>query len=617
MRFLLGDSTDAGLEVNYLQVVKDVIDCSVGLLEHEGMMATAGDRRRTLERDATIVMAALKELGERSTELAEAVAKEHHENSIGRCAEAIVASTRVTVETELADVRAVLAADLAKVAQDDQALRAKGAEGIDKLLRAHELPAAERITEVTWAAASVTAVMRQKTPYGVEATVGLEIPAGSELTVDLRVDRLAEHAELATLEVGGGWLKKSDKLVPYKIGRYHVVKVTAGAAGDTVVRLRATADLTSAGFELVRQASGEVAVETVTGEPVRELTIDPAQRGAVVALVTKLDAAVRGLADRKTGLVQVTVDGKAVAEQARSGVLAERLIHAIAPTVKRIAAHSRNPDELVLRRMLGEDRREEIFVPVADLTRRWAKLPDAARDVFAQLGLHGDPAAPRPEVSGPQRRVTQTSAPTNVARAGTAPPPPQPPSGRSHSNTAGMPGMLVAPASASTRAVTRTIPAAVAPAPTPAPSPSTSGTTSTSVMSKLPSPTSAAVTPGAVALASVWGVAGEPEPEASAAGAEPGAAAVPAAVDEELAEDADLVEEVDEDGTGARATGSQPTQNLSGAAESQSRNEQSRSEQSQSRQARLDRLNDPVQHARLSAAIEAALGDIDDDKPGD
>jgi hypothetical protein len=71
-------------------------------------------------------------------------------------------------------------------------------------------------------------------------------------------------------------------------------------------------------------------------------------------------------------------------------VLAARIIEAIAPTIREIARHSLSPRELVLKRVLGDDRREEIFVARAELSAKVAPLPASARKVFAPLGVIDD-----------------------------------------------------------------------------------------------------------------------------------------------------------------------------------------------------------------------------------
>lgn len=390
----MGDSTESGLGFNYLAFLKDVIDCSVVLLENEGVIASSGERRRSCERDAAAVIAALGEIGRRTLDLVEPVAEEHSDNAIGRCATSIATSAREAVEREAQQIRSALEADLADAEDVPSRLRAKNAEVIDKLLRAHDLPLAEKIYEIVFAPGSVTASIRQHTTFGVDASVAIEIPSASVLQPDLRVDKLIDNVEVSLLEVGG-WLRKSDKLVTHKIGRYIIGTIVVG--NHVTIRLRATPEAESASFDLVMTRTGEILIENISGEPARELTIDEVNRPRLQILAEKLEAAVRLLGDRRVGTAAVLIDGVALADHAHPRVLAERLILAVAPMVHRIAQHSRSPGELVLRRMLGEDRREEIFVSTAELVKRWSALPPAAREVFAALRLEADAPAPGSE----------------------------------------------------------------------------------------------------------------------------------------------------------------------------------------------------------------------------
>jgi hypothetical protein len=69
----------------------------------------------------------------------------------------------------------------------------------------------------------------------------------------------------------------------------------------------------------------------------------------------------------------------------------------MAPVVTEIARHSLAPDELVLKRVVTDDRREEVFVAKADLISKLDPVPVALRGVFAPLGL-GDLGRPGPAV---------------------------------------------------------------------------------------------------------------------------------------------------------------------------------------------------------------------------
>ena len=236
------------------------------------------------------------------------------------------------------------------------------------------------------------ATMRQRTSFGVEAVLALEIPPTSLFTADLRVDRVAEGVEVHGREAGG-WLKKSDKLVAHKLGRYQVLSVTVGAT----VRIQLRAEGNGGELTITSQPSGDMSIESSGGSTAREVTIEERDRAGLRSLVDKLEAATRSLADARGNLVSIEIDGKSMAEHANPRVFAERLTAAVGPTVQKINARSRSDGELVLRRLIAGNRREEIFVSIADLVQKFEKLPAHARDVFAALRLRGEPE-PQPPI---------------------------------------------------------------------------------------------------------------------------------------------------------------------------------------------------------------------------
>ncbi|TMQ03250.1 MAG: hypothetical protein E6J90_08755 [Deltaproteobacteria bacterium] len=421
MRYLFGDSTESDLEFDYLAFLREVIDCAVVMAECEVTLGVTVEDRRTRELETAAVIAAVDDLGRRASQLVGPVASEQASAPVGRCAAAIAAAIREAVERESQQARAALAAECDEMDRQDQRQRERARTVLEKLLRAHDLPGAHKELEVAWTAAGVKATMRERTSFGVEAVVALDIPASSIFGIDLRVDRIADGVEVRTHETGG-WLKKSDKVVAHKLGRYQVTGVQVG--GDaTTVRLRMTPEPSAPGFVITARRGGELHVEPTGAEPGREVAIDERDVARLRLLAERLETAVRALADNRTGLVSVEIDGAPIAQHAHPRVLAERLIAAVAPTVQQIASHSRSPGELVLRRPLGDNRREEIFVSTADLRKRLDGLPSAAREVFAPLQLGGEPAKPAvDEPRPPARPPAEVKAPAPAAEV-KAPPP--------------------------------------------------------------------------------------------------------------------------------------------------------------------------------------------------
>jgi hypothetical protein len=404
MRYLFGDSTESELEFNYLAFLREVFDSAVVLLEAETTLEGNRDKRDRREAETGGLIRAVEELGKDALGLVEPVAKEQPKTPAGRAAASIAAAAREAVAHETAAAKAALGTARGEVDRDDEQVLARARGVLEKLLKAHDLPGAEKTLEATWANGPAKVTMRQKTGFGVEALIVLEATGGL-FGADLRVERIAEGVEIHTHEAGG-WLKKSDKLVAHKLGRYQVVGVTL-AGGDVTIKLKEG----SASLTITATSSGDIEVDGAGG---KDYAVEDRDRAGIKALADKLGAAVRGL-DQRTSLASVELDGKSLTGHGHPRVLAERLISAIAPTVQKIAKHSRNPDELVLRRLVAGGHREEVFVEVAELAKKLEPLPAAARSAFGPLQLPGlEVGAGRPRSGGTRPPPVELRPPVEV-----------------------------------------------------------------------------------------------------------------------------------------------------------------------------------------------------------
>jgi hypothetical protein len=421
VNYLYGDSSESDLGFNYLAFIREVVDVAVVLVEHEVAVGSS-DRRRAKEKESALQIQSIEELGRHSAALFDPVVKEYADSPVGRAAGAITAAVRDVIAVETAKVKTALTGELEILEKEDQKLRARSTAQLDKLLRAYDLPEATRSHDITWTTGAPKKLqLTQHAAYGVDAVFEAPVPATSVFaTADLRVDKFADNVEVSSVEAGG-WIKKSDKLVPYKLGRAFITKITTGPTGTTL-RLRITQDANASGFNLVVRGI-EMTLERVgdahdKDKTAREYQIDDKNRPAIKQLIEKIEAAARELTGEGRALVSVAIDHRSLAEHPHPQVLAERLINAIAPTVKDIATHSSNPNELVLRRMLADDRREEIFISTAELAKKIDTVPEAYRKVFAPLGIE--------RRTLPRARPVTMKPPTVQVPVRTVPPRPPP-----------------------------------------------------------------------------------------------------------------------------------------------------------------------------------------------
>jgi hypothetical protein len=100
-----------------------------------------------------------------------------------------------------------------------------------------------------------------------------------------------------------------------------------------------------------------------------------------------LSVHIKSLCGMRKGLLNITIDGKDVAQERLFIDVVRRLIAYLAPIVREIDAHSGTSDELSLRIEHEEGRREEFFLRKKNLVQRIAQLPGLLQALFEPLGL--------------------------------------------------------------------------------------------------------------------------------------------------------------------------------------------------------------------------------------
>jgi hypothetical protein len=432
MRYLFGDSTESALEFNYLAFLRDAVEACVAILQSDAGLAAGRERKAARERTASEAIHAVEAFGKAAHQVAEPVAHGSPDTPVGRAATAVQHATTDAVRRESAQARAALQADLDLIESEGQRLRSRCVAALGTLLQSHDLPDAEESILVRWTGSGYEARLKQKSKFGAEALIELDIPSSSLFAHDVRIDRISDGAEVHAPE-SAGWLKKEVKMVPHKLGRHHITEVVVSTHGVTF-KARATAEAGAAGFDINVGHKGEIKIDR-SGNPGDEglqFETDDRDVGKLTILGEKIEAAVDGLREHRRSLAGAQLDGAPLADHPHPKVLAERLIEAMAPVVRQIAQHSLSPRELVLKRLLAGDRREEIFVSKSELAQKLEALPASLRKTFAPLGLDDGAPEPQPEPPPvPHSRDVVTSAPLpgvseRMARK-TQPPPPPPP----------------------------------------------------------------------------------------------------------------------------------------------------------------------------------------------
>jgi hypothetical protein len=417
MTWLFGDSSKSSLEINYIEFLRLAIDFSVEVLLAQEKMGEGRERRFRVEAGADEESARLEALGAAVARALEAEAKVG-DSPTARCAGAIAHSTVAAVKVELGAVKSALAADLLKLDGEAMRERERCVKALEKLLLRHDLPHTKTTLQISTASpTSYAARLRGVAPFGLETLLELDIPPTNLFAHDVRVDRLIEGLEVKVPETGG-WLRKQGRIVPHKLGKYRIAALASGN-GEVVIELRASHDAHAAGFDVALSGGKAFIRSAPTGKDVEGQHVpfepDATDTAKLCQLSDRLAGAVGELLHSRKALVEARLDTSPLAAHTHPAVLVERLVEAMTPSVQSIAHHSAAPGELVLRRMLAGDRREEVFVSKAELAYKLSPLPKPLRKVFEPLGFTDaiDPAdgTPHPPLPG----VRPTTEPVDFA----------------------------------------------------------------------------------------------------------------------------------------------------------------------------------------------------------
>lgn len=419
MTYLYGDSTPASVQTNFLEFVRDAMASLADAAKASAAIVDQAQLADACRRDADEDLRrldALDALVKRAIAGAPSVPRD---SPAARCARVIIDRSTDLVLAERDGVEARVAQEIARGEGDVSTQRSNAFRALEALLARHDLPES-RSTVVMRAPSdngAFGATIAASTPYGITSNIELDVPAGHLYAQPLRIDRVAEKLDVHAPEMSG-WLQKSIKLKPQRLDRYHLIELVA-APSETRIKLRLGPDGTGDGFDIVARGtklsltrSGEQG--DVVGDPTEP---EDKEAEALGALVEKLRTAALDLRDLRKRLTDARLDGDSIHSLEDPIALVDRLVAAVAPTVRDIARHSLSNDELVLKRMLAGGKREEFFVSKRELLDVLDDVPASRRHHFAPLGLDEALAASIP----PPAWSATSSSPSTGATASSPP----------------------------------------------------------------------------------------------------------------------------------------------------------------------------------------------------
>jgi hypothetical protein len=215
----------------------------------------------------------------------------------------------------------------------------------------------------------------------------------------IRVEQLSDGVIVHMMKKG---VFGKAKPAPIDLGKYVVVAFERNHL-ETTVTLKENPNRTALGLRFAVTEVGATWVSiTAAGDADGDANpLDSEDVAPVRTLAERAHAALRDLLHRRT-LVELTLGNKQLADLDEPRIIPLDLLAQLTPLARTIREKSRMSGELILKRDIGDGRREELFVPRATLAAQFARLPNEYRRPFEDMGITNEETSPAIQIPPPR-----------------------------------------------------------------------------------------------------------------------------------------------------------------------------------------------------------------------
>jgi hypothetical protein len=397
MGHVYGDSTHFPYDINFVELIRHAVDCCVTIMAAQHQVASAVDRSGTFDQLRKQERARMDAMSDAVKLTMTAFMSSHSERMV-RTASRVLESARAVIESELQALEGQANGELSNTRGVVDRARESTYRAVEAFVLRHDLPNTSVGLRLLAGEESYSGQALVATPFGIEAVFALAIPPAHDWGKMRRVAELSAGTEVHVPQEAG-WISKRMAVSPVKLDKLVVTEV-ALASDRSLITLR-KGPRSGSGFQL--EVSSEAQAKATlrklgedgspTGDPTLQLEGEDAMHA--MRLWNRVQDTAIDLAMRRQAMTSATFDGKPLREIDEPQDIATKLINVLAPVVQEIARRSGAPGELVLRRDLGEGRREEIYITKAELHEKVMTLPATLRPIFDPFELSEGPRSPR------------------------------------------------------------------------------------------------------------------------------------------------------------------------------------------------------------------------------
>lgn len=397
MGHLYGDSTMFPFAPDFIEIVRHAVDAGVQLLAAQHAIGKARKRTDSVEQQRESIKAQLASLGDAVSAALEPFVAGRSERAARVCKQ-IRERSKELIAAEEQSLDGAVSEKMSSSVAAIEAARAASFKAIETFVLRHDLPETDVGLHLVAEEGRCRGQALVTTPFGVEAVFDLAIPAAHDWGQPRRVVELSAGTEVHVPMESGIFTKKIEPK-PVKLDRLFITEVAISNARTLITMRKGPRSGVGYQIEVQDEEVPRAVLSHVTEEggigPEAPLELGEEDSVHVLRLWNRVLDTSRDLPQRRQAMTEATFEGTSIAELEEPRRVCERLIEVMAPVVQQLGRRSGAPGELVLRRDVGEGRREEVFITKAELFEKVQALPEELQLVFAPFELADAPVSPR------------------------------------------------------------------------------------------------------------------------------------------------------------------------------------------------------------------------------
>ena len=395
MPVLYGNSMPFPYDFDYIELLRNALDCCVSLLSSQHTLTSAKTHSYSFEQLQDTEYKKLQKVNESAITAMEPFLASDNERAVAAASQ-VMEQTRLIIQGAINQLHS----DYTQKTRHIMAVMEEEHRKIllavqEFLIKAHELPGCAHQIHINTADNRYQIHEAVTTPVGLEAILKTVPPSSHLWGKARRVCDVLPGIEI-DLPIIKTWSSKRTRVGSLRFDRLYISKlVVSDSTGLLWLRKSLTSGL---GLQLsISNADNELAIglmkiteegEVENAEPI---ILQNEEANNMVYLWQHLIDTCHDLLAHRDQLISAEYESIPLVEIDNPKVIAERIVREFAPLTIEIAKRSGAPGELVLRKDLGEGRREEAYVTVAELLEKIEILPPDLQTVFNPLRLHNPP----------------------------------------------------------------------------------------------------------------------------------------------------------------------------------------------------------------------------------